>query len=186
MPDTPDKIIVIDFGSQYTQLIARRIRELNVYSEIRAFSRDIEDDPSIKGVILSGGPASVTQNGSPELDVKALAERYPVLAICYGAQLAVQQAGGKVEPSDKREFGRSKLLFREQDPLFESLTQEETVWMSHSDSITMLPNTFEIIASTPSIPVAAYRAWNGKLHGLQFHPEVTHTTNGHILLKALW
>ncbi len=184
MQETPDKIIVIDFGSQYTQLIARRIREYNVYSEIRPFNKPIEDDPHIKGVILSGGPCSVTDDSSPSLDVKALAERFPVLAICYGAQLAVKQAGGRVEPSNTREFGRSRLVFKKQDPLFESLAKSETAWMSHSDSITELPDDFEIIASTEHIPVAAYRAWNGRLHGLQFHPEVTHTPNGNLLIES--
>lgn len=176
-----EKILILDFGSQYTQLIARSVREANVYCEIIPFSKAIEWDDSIKGVILSGSPFSVNDKQAPDVDISALLQKRPVLGVCYGAQLSAKQFGGKVEKSNKREFGRAVLQIERDDVLFKNLTPTSQVWMSHSDSITRLPENFELLATTDSIPIAAFRSTTGfahSLHAIQFHPEVYHSIEG--------
>jgi GMP synthase (glutamine-hydrolysing) A subunit len=159
-----EKIIILDFGSQYTQLIARAVREANVYCEIVPFNKSIAYDPSIKGVILSGSPFSVNDAAAPEVNVFEWAQKTPVLGICYGAQLTARQFGGKVERSSKREYGRAILHPQKEDHLLKDLTPASQVWMSHGDSILELPEGFEILATTDSIPVAAFKAiGNGSL-----------------------
>lgn len=183
-----EKLIILDFGSQYTQLIARRLRELNVYSEIHPYNWEF--DPSrddIKGIILSGSPSSVNDEGHFELDVKNLLEHKPVLGICYGAQLAAKNFGGKVEKSGKREYGKATISSHLDDILFQGVSDNSQVWMSHADSILELPDNCEILASTASIPVAAFKtrsnAFKHEFYGLQFHPEVTHSLEGEAILN---
>jgi GMP synthase (glutamine-hydrolysing) len=181
-----EKIIILDFGSQYTQLIARAVREANVYCEIIPFSKKIDFDSSVKGIILSGSPFSVNDKKAPETDVKKLAQKTPILGICYGAQLIAKQFGGKVEKSNKREYGRAVLHIQEDEGLLKNLTPSSQVWMSHGDSILELPLPFELLATTDSIPVAAFKhSKNGvqPLYGLQFHPEVYHTIEGKKILQ---
>ena len=181
-----EKILILDFGSQYTQLIARAVREANVYCEITPFHHAIQFDPSLKGVILSGSPASVNEEEAPNVDIKAILEKIPVLTVCYGAQLSAKNFGGKVEKSNKREYGRAQLRIKKQDILFKDIEDNSQVWMSHSDSITQLPDNFELLADTDSSPVAAFRKKQddgNSLHGLQFHPEVYHSTQGKVMIK---
>jgi len=182
-----DKILILDFGSQYTQLIARGIRELNIYCEIQPCTKPITYDETLKGVILSGSPFSVNDANAPKPDIKAMAMRLPVLAVCYGAQLLAQQAGGEVGKSTHREYGRAHLQGTKHDPLLATITDGSQVWMSHSDTVKKLPEGFELIAHTESIPVAAFKADNTyathPLYGIQFHPEVTHSTDGRQILK---
>ena len=177
-----EKILILDFGSQYTQLIARSVREANVYCEIIPFNKEIEFSSSLKGVILSGSPFSVNDEKAPVVDVKTFNEQLPVLGVCYGAQLTAKQYGGRVEKSNKREYGRAQLQIQEQhDVLMEGVSSHTQVWMSHGDSILSLPREFEILATTDSIPVAAFRKKENNgfpLHALQFHPEVYHSTEG--------
>ena len=182
-----EKIIILDFGSQYTQLIARRLRELGVYSEIHPYTWDVDfTDTDVKAFILSGSPCSVNDEEHFELDIKALLDHRPVLGICYGAQLAAKQFGGKVEKSQKREYGKAMISHSTDEMMFEGIDDASQVWMSHADSILEIPEGFEILASTSSIPVAAYKSTNGifshKFYGLQFHPEVTHSLQGEKLL----
>lgn len=152
-----EKILILDFGSQYTQLIARAVREANVYCEITPFHHAIQFDNTLKGVILSGSPASVNEDEAPTVDIKAILEKLPVLTVCYGAQLSAKNFGGKVEKSNKREYGRAQLNLLKEDVLFKNIPNNSQVWMSHSDSITQLPENFELLANTESIPVAAFR-----------------------------
>ncbi len=177
-----EKIIILDFGSQYTQLIARSVREANVYCEIQPFHKPVVDDITIKGVILSGSPFSVNDENAPQVDLNALHAKYPLLGICYGAQLTAKLLGGKVEKSEKREYGRANLDTKEvEDTLLKGIANHSQVWMSHADSIKEIPAEFEIIATTASIPVAAFRKKARTEHpyyGLQFHPEVYHSTEG--------
>lgn len=177
-----EKIIIIDFGSQYTQLIARAVREATVYCEIIPFHKQFNYDPTIKGIILSGSPFSVNDENPPLVDIQKLNEKYPVLGICYGAQLTAKQFGGKVEKSNKREYGRAHLSITQQDNvLFDGVSTHSQVWMSHGDSILALSNEFDIIATTETIPIAAFaKKDNGlhSLHALQFHPEVFHSIEG--------
>ena len=182
------KIIILDFGSQYTQLIARRLRELNVYCEIHPFSKKIELDESIKGVVLSGSPFSVKDANALQIDLNQFLGKVPVLGICYGAQYIAQKLGGDVVRSDHREYGKATLRINGQkDLLLKDLDHDTQVWMSHGDTIKKLPQDFEIIAHTASIPVAAYRsvddAYDHPIYCIQFHPEVTHTLQGKTLLK---
>jgi GMP synthase (glutamine-hydrolysing) len=180
-----EKILILDFGSQYTQLIARAIRELNVYCEIVPFHKPITFDPSLKGIILSGSPFSVNEPQAPQLDIKSLIEQVPVLGICYGAQLTAKCFGGTVAKSDKREYGRAQLLIKAEDNFVKGLDKTTQVWMSHSDSIKALPDGFELLATTESIPVAAFKKADGHakpLYGVQFHPEVYHSVQGKLLL----
>src|SRR4028118_769584 len=153
-----EKILILDFGSQYTQLIARAVREANVYCEIVPYYRPYDFDGTVKGVILSGSPFSVNDTNAPFVDVRAFNEQLPVLGVCYGAQLAAKQFGGRVEKSNKREYGRAQLQIQQQhDVLLEGVSSHSQVWMSHGDSILSLPGDFEILATTESIPVAAFR-----------------------------
>ena len=177
------QILILDFGSQYTQLIARRVRELNVYCEIHPFNKIPPLTPDIKGVILSGSPCSVRDSGAPTVDIKAL-ERVPVLGVCYGAQLIAQLSGGNVLPSQMREYGRAHLtMVDHHDELLKEISLDTQVWMSHADTIASVPSDFEVIASTPSVAVAAYKVKGKAVYGIQFHPEVTHTTEGKNLLR---
>ncbi len=181
-----EKILILDFGSQYTQLIARRIRELNVYSEIVPFNKIPGLNESIKGVILSGSPFSVLDKNSPQPDLQGILNHYPVLGICYGAQWLAHHYGGRVEASDKREYGRAHLLNPDSsDPLLEFIPEKSQVWMSHADSILKLPEGASVIARSDSIPVAAFRLDRFKkaVYGIQFHPEVTHSVDGATLLE---
>ena len=181
-----EKILILDFGSQYTQLIARAVRESNVYCEIVPFNKALSFDPSLKGIILSGSPFSVNESQAPQIDIAALIAQVPVLGICYGAQLTAKCFGGTVAKSDKREYGRAQLLIESDDPFVKGLDKTTQVWMSHSDSIKSLPNGFDLLATTESIPVAAFRK-NGTdtkpLYGVQFHPEVYHSVQGKLLLR---
>lgn len=178
-----EKILILDFGSQYTQLIARAVREANVYCEIIPFNSKIEFDKNLKGIILSGSPFSVNEPGSPGADVAAMISKVPVLGVCYGAQLTAKLYGGIVEKSDKREYGRAKLQIKDNHELLAGVKNDSDVWMSHSDTITKLPEGFSISAATHSIPVAAFRHPHEKLFGLQFHPEVYHSSEGKKIIR---
>ena len=177
-----EKILILDFGSQYTQLIARRIRELNVYCEIAPFNCIPLVDRSIKAVILSGGPCSVLDREAPDIDFSIL-ENLPILGICYGAQLMVKKCGGKLAKSANREYGRSHLAKTGNSAMFNSIPEAIQIWMSHADSIVELPSHFRKLASTHDIPVAAFEFPGKNWFGLQFHPEVTHTEKGSQILK---
>lgn len=177
------QILILDFGSQYTQLIARRVRELNVYCEIHPFNKIPAITPDIKGVILSGSPCSVRDAGSPDIDLSALTS-VPVLGVCYGAQLIAQKSGGQVLASHTREYGRAKLsTVNHLDPLLKEISIDSQVWMSHADTIASVPAEFELIASTSTVNVAAFHVRNTRIWGIQFHPEVTHTVEGKNLLR---
>jgi GMP synthase (glutamine-hydrolysing) len=139
-----EKILILDFGSQYTQLIARAVREANVYCEIKPFNSSIEFDSTLKGIILSGSPASVNEPDAPNVDIQAMLAHLPVLTVCYGAQLSAKNFGGKVEKSNKREYGRAQLRILKEDIIFKQIPNNSQVWMSHSDSITQLPDNFEL------------------------------------------
>jgi len=180
----PGTILILDHGSQYTQLIARRIRELNVYCEIHPFSKAVEfaQDPTIKGVILSGSPSSVHEPNAPDTDLTGILGRIPVLGVCYGAQLLAKRAGAPVERSKVREYGRAHLSTIAESDLFDGIEAGTQVWMSHGDTITAPSEAMEVIASTADVPVAAYRLLDGLTYAVQFHPEVYHTTDGLQLL----
>ena len=179
-----EKIIILDFGSQYTQLIARRIRELNVYCEIQPFSRNPGIDDSVKGVILSGSPSSVRDKNAPEPDLSGIKGERPLLGVCYGAQYLVHHYGGEVLPSETREYGRANLKFvKHNSDLFSDVTPNTQVWMSHGDTITRLPGDYEVIGSTEDVKVGAFKIRNEASYGIQFHPEVYHTTDGKKILK---
>lgn len=180
-----EKILILDFGSQYTQLIARSIRELNVYCEIVPCLKPLNLTPDIKGVILSGSPFSVNDENAPKPDTSAWADQVPVLGVCYGAQLMAMQNGGQVGKSSIREYGRAHLDIVAQDPLLQNIDAGSQVWMSHSDTIKHLPESATVLAKTESIPVAAYRlsGFNQPVYGIQFHPEVTHSSQGRELIK---
>lgn len=178
------KILILDFGSQYTQLIARRVRELNTYCEIHPFNKGLEHvDASVKGVILSGSPCSVRDEGSPDVDLSGIRGKLPILGVCYGAQLMAKQNGGDVKPSTTREYGRALLSKVQPNELLQGIQVDSQVWMSHGDTIKTIPSHFELIASTESVEVAAYKIKGEKTYAIQFHPEVTHSTDGKVLLK---
>ncbi len=180
-----EKILILDFGSQYTQLIARSVREANVYCEIIPYHKKIEPDPDLKGIILSGSPFSVNDQLAPLVDIKALHRSYPVLGICYGAQLTAKQFGGRVANSSKREYGRALMSRTKDDVLFNGVSDLSQVWMSHADTILELPAGFDVLATTDSIPYAAFRN-NGEgypLYCLQFHPEVYHSIEGKKIIR---
>lgn len=180
----PQKIVILDFGSQTTQLIGRRVRELNTYCEIVPYNKFPADDPDIIGVILSGSPFSVYDEKSFKVDVAPIAARFPVLGICYGAQLLAWQNGGVVESAPSREYGRAILTeVNADDPLLKGINPGETVWMSHGDTITTLPDSFKIIASTDDVKCAAFHVDGREIWGVQFHPEVFHSTCGMRLLS---
>lgn len=179
-----DKILILDFGSQYTQLIARRIRELNVYSEIVPFNFKIEFDENIKGIILSGSPCSVFDTNAPNPKVSELINKIPVLGICYGAQLLAHQNNGAVTKSLHREYGRAKLIdIDTSNKLFQNIDELSQVWMSHGDSVSSLSSDFEIVAKTQNIPIAAFKHKTAEVYGIQFHPEVTHSADGKKIIQ---
>ena len=181
-----EKLLILDFGSQYTQLIARAVREANVYCEIVPYHSNFSITPDLKGIILSGSPFSVNDEKAPVVDIAALVKQIPVLGICYGAQLTAKTFGGAVNKSNKREYGRANMIIQKSDILLNKLPAESQVWMSHSDSISTLPADFSVLATTESIPVAAFKYDNTAtkpLYGLQFHPEVYHSIEGKKILK---
>lgn len=186
-----EKIIILDFGSQYTQLIARAVREANVFCEIQPFFKPVNIDESVKGIILSGSPFSVNDEKAPMVDVAALNDKLPILGVCYGAQLTAKIFGGRVEKSEKREYGRAHLTIEQNDVLLKNISPKSQVWMSHGDTILQLPDGFELLATTESIPIAAFKQTTETfsaseffpLYGLQFHPEVYHSTEGKTIIK---
>ena len=180
-----EKILILDFGSQYTQLIARAVREANVYCEIIPYHKKIEFDSSLKGIILSGSPFSVNDENAPVVDVQELNAHVPVLGICYGAQLTAKLFGGKVANSSKREYGRALLHKQKDDVLLNDVTELSQVWMSHADTILELPKEFDVLATTENIPYAAFKKSEYKypLYCLQFHPEVYHSIEGKKILQ---
>jgi GMP synthase (glutamine-hydrolysing) len=188
-----DKILILDFGSQYTQLIARRIRELNIYSEIHPYDLDIKTlkEFSPKAIILSGGPNSVYEDDTPKAPKEIFELNVPILGICYGMQTLINQFGGKVETSSKREFGYAEIRAHGHSKLFKSIQDKSNdeghglldVWMSHGDKVTNIPQNFKVIASNASTPIAAIADEEKLLYGVQFHPEVTHTKQGKNILK---
>ena len=178
-----EKILILDFGSQYTQLIARRVRELNVYCEIHPYNKVPNLDEFI-GVILSGSPASVRNEDAPQIDLSQIKGKKPLLGVCYGAQYLSHNFGGEVAPSGTREYGRAMLTVAEpNDPLLQGLSTTTQVWMSHGDTIVRVPENYKIIASTESVRVAAYHIEGEQTWGIQFHPEVYHSTEGKQLLQ---
>jgi GMP synthase (glutamine-hydrolysing) len=181
-----EKILILDFGSQYTQLIARAVREANVYCEIIPYHKTFEFDDGLKGIILSGSPFSVNEEKAPDVNVQEFITKVPVLGVCYGAQLTAKRFGGRVEKSNKREYGRAILHRTKEDVLLKDVSEQSQVWMSHSDTIKELPEGFELLADTESIPVAAFKK-NGTeakpLYGVQFHPEVYHSKEGKKILN---
>jgi GMP synthase (glutamine-hydrolysing) len=192
-----EKILILDFGSQYTQLIARAVREANVYCEIIPYQKSFEFEPGLKGIILSGSPFSVNDDKAPDVNIQAFIKQVPVLGVCYGAQLTAKRFGGRVEQSSRREYGRALLHKQKNDVLLKDVMEKSQVWMSHADTILELPKGFELLATTESIPIAAFRK-NGThhalpiaigitthdfpLYGLQFHPEVYHSIEGKKIL----
>lgn len=178
------KIIILDFGSQTTQLIGRRVRELDTFCEILPYNKFPKGDPSVIGVILSGSPFSVYDKEAFKIDLDEIRGKYPVLGICYGAQFMSYTLGGNVEPAGTREYGRANLAsFDKENPLFKGFEENSQVWMSHGDTITKLPEGFKVIASTDKVVNAAYQAVGEQLWGVQFHPEVFHSVQGTLLLK---
>jgi GMP synthase (glutamine-hydrolysing) len=195
-----ERILILDFGSQYTQLIARAVREANVYCEIIPYQKPFEFEPGLKGIILSGSPFSVNDEKAPDANVQAFVKQAPVLGICYGAQLTAKRFGGKVEKSNKREYGRALLQKQKNDVLLNEVMEKSQVWMSHADTILELPKGFQLLATTENIPIAAFKklpTGNGHpgsyqeqkkeagefpLYGLQFHPEVYHSIEGKKIL----
>ncbi len=203
-----EKILILDFGSQYTQLIARAVREANVYCEIIPYHKPFDFVPGLKGIILSGSPFSVNEEKAPDVNVQEFISKVPVLGICYGAQLTAKRFGGIVSKSNKREYGRAILQRTKKDELFSNVSEQSQVWMSHADTISTMPDGFELLATTESIPVAAFKkSSNGTpdlpagrqgsrlptpdsrlkttefpLYGVQFHPEVYHSAEGKKML----
>ena len=178
-----ERLIILDFGSQTTQLIGRRVRELNMYCEIVPYNKFPHDATDVKGVILSGSPYSVYDESAFKIDLSQIRGKYPVLGICYGAQFIAYSSGGKVEPANSREYGRANLTsIDENDPLFKGIQSGSQIWMSHGDTITQLPDSFKIIASTNDVQNAAYHIEGENTWGVQFHPEVFHSTDGTKLL----
>ena len=178
-----EKILILDFGSQYTQLIARRVRELNVYCEIHPFNKIPEIDADTKGVILSGSPSSVRDADAPVPDLSNIKGKLPLLGVCYGAQYLAQAYGGNVEGAPSREYGRAMLTVVDaSDPLMTGLPSPTQVWMSHGDTITNVPENYKVIGSTENVKYAAYHIEGEQTWGIQFHPEVYHSTDGKQLL----
>lgn len=179
-----EKIIIIDFGSQYTQLIGRRVRELNVYSEIHPYNNIPEIGPDVKGVILSGSPFSVLDEKAPQYDFDVVKGKLPLLGVCYGAQYLSHSFGGNVSPSNTREYGRANLNFvNSNNDLMKGVSDNSQVWMSHGDTINTVPENFDLIASTEDVKVAAFQLKGEDTFGIQFHPEVYHSTDGLQLLR---
>ncbi len=180
-----EKILILDFGSQYTQNIARRIRECQVYCEIHPYTISIDEIIRFqpKGIVLSGGPSSVLEEGAPKVDRKLFDLNIPILGLCYGMQLIVHTLGGTVDPAPKREFGKAELMVREFSHLFQNIHNKTIVWMSHGDRISKIPNGFKSPGFTLNSPVAAVEHSINKIYGLQFHPEVAHTVEGKKILE---
>lgn len=179
-----EKIIILDFGSQTTQLIGRRLRELNMYCEILPYNKFPHDDKSVIGVILSGSPFSVYDENAFKTDLSEIRGKYPILGICYGAQYISYINGGNVEPAGSREYGRALLTsVDENDLLLKGVNAGDQVWMSHGDTITALPEDFTVVASTEKVRIAAYRSCKEKIWGVQFHPEAYHSQCGKQILK---
>jgi GMP synthase (glutamine-hydrolysing) len=178
-------ILILDFGSQYTQLIARRIRELGIYSEIQPYNIEIPDikTQNIRGIILSGGPSSVYSKDAPQISKNILDMGIPILGICYGLQLIINLSGGKVNPAKQREYGNAKLVISDRSALLENMSKQTTVWMSHGDKVTELSPEYKTIAQTDNSPYAVVQHISKPIFGLQFHPEVKHTAEGEILLR---
>ncbi len=177
------KILILDFGSQYTQLIARRVRELNVFCEIRPWSAPLDEDHDLCGIILSGSPFSVRDQGSPNPDLSLVRGKIPVLGVCYGAQYLAAESGGEVYPSKSREYGRANLISIEENPLLKGISKGSQVWMSHGDTIMTAPGKFKIICSTNDVKIAGYQIEGETTFGIQFHPEVYHSSDGQKLLS---
>ena len=178
-----EKILILDVGSQYTQLIGRRVRELNVYCEIHPFNHFPDIDESVRGVILSGSPFSVRDENAPRIELENIKGKLPVLGVCYGAQYMAHFFGGKVAASDSREYGRANLQeIKHTSSLFKGISNGSQVWMSHGDTIEVLPENYQIIASTEDVKNAAYKIDGEETYAIQFHPEVYHTTEGKQLL----
>jgi len=179
-----EKILILDFGSQYTQLIGRRVRELNVFCEIHPFNHFPAIDESVKGVILSGSPYSVRDKNGPRIDLSEIRGKLPLLGVCYGAQYLAHFFGGEVAASDSREYGRANLKWIEEDNLlFNQVSDNSQVWMSHGDTIVRLPKNYILLASTADVEFAAFKIEDEPTYAIQFHPEVYHTTEGSKLLK---
>ncbi|HUS87344.1 MAG TPA: glutamine-hydrolyzing GMP synthase [Bacteroidales bacterium] len=179
-----EKILILDFGSQYTQLIARRIRELNVYCEIYPFNHYPEPDENVKGVILSGSPFSVRDKEAPHPVLDSIKGKKPLLGVCYGAQYLSHNFGGKVLPSNTREYGRANMIYVDtENPLFTGVNTGTQVWMSHGDTIARLPGHYRIIGSTSDVKVGAFQIEGESTWGIQFHPEVYHTVEGMKILS---
>lgn len=179
-----EKILILDFGSQYTQLIARRVREQNVYCEIHPFNKVPELDNTWKGVILSGSPFSVRDKNAPIPDLSKIKRAYPLLGVCYGAQFLAQNYGGEVLPSKHREYGRARLNYIDQEnKLMKGLDVDTQVWMSHGDTITKIPENYQVITSTSDVKFGGFKIMDEETYGIQFHPEVYHTTQGKQLLE---
>jgi len=180
-----EKITILDFGSQYSQLIARRLREIGVYSELIPYNTPIEQfaDETLKGLILSGGPASVLEVDSPSISKRIFELGLPVFGVCYGMQLMAKLLGGTLVSAKRREYGRAKLYVDEPNEIFKGLPEEFVVWMSHGDNIEELPDGFICLAHTDSLPIAAIASPKDRLYGTQFHPEVAHTEHGIEILK---
>jgi GMP synthase (glutamine-hydrolysing) len=183
-----EKVIILDFGSQYTQLIARRVRELQIYCEIHPCNNPPQFTEEVKAVILSGSPYSVNDDNALQFELNSIIDKFPVLGVCYGAQYISAKLGGRVESSNIREYGKATLkVEHKEDQLFENITSDSQIWMSHGDSILSIPESFEIIGTTDSIPVAAFRSksdvYKQPVYCIQFHPEVSHSLEGSTLLK---
>ena len=179
-----ESILILDFGSQYTQLIARRVRELNVYSEIIPWNAFKSLPEGCRGVVLSGSPHSVRDTDAPNPDLSAIIGKVPLLGVCYGAQYLAKTNGGNVEASDSREYGRANLAsLNDADPLLAGMSQGSQVWMSHGDTILALGEGYQTICSTADVTFAGFRATGQQVWGIQFHPEVWHSTEGPVLLK---
>ena len=180
MSEIQERVIILDFGSQYTQLIARRIRELNIFCEIYPYNKNLDELQGVKAIILSGSPYSVNDKERLDVDLKKVVSIAPTLGVCYGAQYMASYFGGAVARSEKREYGKATLHQSTEDPFWNEVTDYCQIWMSHGDSILNLPDGFETIGFTESIPVAGFRYTKGSypMYGIQFHPEVTHSTEG--------
>ncbi len=179
-----NNVLILDFGSQYTQLIARRVRELNIYCEIKPYNKVPEDMAAYKAVILSGSPFSVRADDAPHPDLSRIKGKIPLLGVCFGAQYLAHFNGGNVAPSNTREYGRARLTaIKNDEPFFYEITDGSQVWMSHSDTIQKLPTNAIILASTGDVKNAAYRFEGEDTYAIQFHPEVYHTTQGKLILE---
>lgn len=179
-----EKIIILDFGSQYTQLIARRVRELNVYCEIHPFNKVPALDNNTKGVILSGSPFSVRDTNAPYPDLTNIKKKFPLLGVCYGAQFLAHHYGGEVLPSKHREYGRARLNYVDSgSDLMKGIGLNSQVWMSHGDTITKIPDNYQVITSTPDVKFGGFKIIDEQTYGIQFHPEVYHTEQGKQLLE---